>query len=237
MFLLLSIQGLIMAQSRSVWLAVTLLACVMLAVNPGFWRRIGWLKSVGGLACVVGLLVVLGYINQGAIKNRLSAEMDTTAQLLSGNFDEIRAHGKSIGVRYHMILFGLDHWKTRPWFGLGPGISKPLIRERWVASKKYNHLHNNYLEVLLRLGIAGTALIFLMLVLIVCGGWRAYRDQRIDRDLFVFLVAAITLPLLVSFFSFRMLHADWRYYWFLVGGALYSFGLFYRSDLPQSDRH
>jgi uncharacterized membrane protein YfcA len=64
-----------------------------------------------------------------------------------------------------------------------------------------------------------------MLALIVYGGWRAYREQRIDRDLFMFLVAAITLLLLVSFTNFRMLHTDWRYYWFLVGGALYSFSL------------
>jgi O-antigen ligase len=79
--------------------------------------------------------------------------------------------------------------------------------------------------MMLRLGIVGTTLIFVMLALIVYGGWRAYREQRIDRDLFMFLVAALTLHLLVCFTDFRMLHTDWRYYWFLVGGALYSFSL------------
>jgi O-antigen ligase len=228
LFLLFSVQGMIMAQTRAVWLSVALLACVLLLFNMRFWQRIGWRKSGILVITITGIVVLIGYANQSAIKKRFSKEMDTTVQLLSGDFEDIQAvdasgRVKSMGVRYHMIKFGIEHWKTSPWFGLGPGISKPLIKEHWVASKKFNHLHNNYLEMLLRLGLVGTMLIFVMLVSVFYGGWRAYREKRIDRDLFMFLVTALTLPLLVSFTSFRMLHADWRYYWFLVGGALYSF--------------
>ena len=231
-FLLISVQGVIMSQTRSVWLSLAVLSCVILLANLHIWKRVGRLKSVSVLICVAGLLFALIHANQGAIKKRFSAELDTAVLLLSGDFDAVDATDeqgrvKSIGVRFHMLVFAVEQWKKSPWFGLGPGISKPLIKEQWVASKTFNHLHNAYLEVLLRLGILGTALIFVMLVLIFYGGWRAYRDRRIDRDLCMFLVAATALPLLVGFTSFRMLHTDWRYYWFLFGGALYSFSLFY----------
>ena len=229
-FLLISVQGVIMSQTRSVWLSLTVVAFVLLLGNLHVWKRVGGLKSFVYLLGVTAVLVVLAYANQGAIKNRFYTEMDTTRELLSGNFDAIdtvdeQGRVKSIGVHYHLFLFALDHLKENPWFGLGPGISKPLIKEHWVASKTFHHVHNSYLEMMLRLGIVGTTLIFVMLALIVYGGWRAYREQRIDRDLFMFLVAALTLHLLVCFTDFRMLHTDWRYYWFLVGGALYSFSL------------
>lgn len=230
LFLLLSVQGLIMAQSRAVWLAVALLVCTLPVAYLLFMRRSHWHKVIGIMACVVALLGIFAYANQGALSMRFSEEIDTTLQMLAGDFDEIEAIDqqgeiKSMGIRYHMLLFGIEHWQENPWFGLGPGISKPLIKEHWVASKTFNHLHNNYLEMLLRLGIVGTGLIFAMLALIVHGSWRAYRKQRLDADLFLFLIAALVLPLLVSFASFRMLHTDWRYYWFLVGGTLYGFAL------------
>ena len=240
MLLMFSIQGIIMAQSRSVWLSVSLLTFILLLLNLHYWRRMGWFKTTMLVLGVAGLLLLLGYANQSTIKKRLATEIDTTIQLLSGNFGEIRAvdaegHVKSMGVRYHMLMFGIDHWKKNPWFGLGPGISEPLIKKQWVASKTYNHLHNSYLEMLLRLGISGTVLTFVMLAMIFYGGWLAYRERRIDRDLFLFLMAALTLLLLSSITEFRMLHTDWRYYWFLVGGALYSFSLFKPDSLTKSD--
>lgn len=236
--LLFSIEGIIVSRTRGVWLSVVILTTVLLAANIHLLKRIELSKLVISLLIGSTILTALGYFNYSTFERRLSYESETTSSILTGQFDQIealdkRGRPKSIGVRYHMLLFGLNHLKQNPLFGLGPGITKPLIQEHWVLGKKFKHLHNNYLEMLLRLGLVGTALIFLMLSLIFLYGWRAYHDGRADRDLFMLLVTAITLSLLLSFSSFRMFHADWRYYWFLFGGALFSFSLFSGSKSPR----
>lgn len=234
LLLLFSIQGVIVSRTRGVWLSLVILIAILLASNLHLLRPSNLAKSIVPLLLIALSSIALGYLNYSTFERRLSYERETTGSILTGDFAKIKAlddkgRPKSIGIRYHMFLFGLEHWQENPVFGSGPGITKPLMIEYWELGKKYKHLHNNYLEMLLRIGLIGTALILLMLSLLFYYGVQAYRGGKVDRDLFMILTAAIALSLLLSFSSFRMFHADWRYYWFLFGGAMFSFSL-----LPES---
>jgi O-antigen ligase len=153
--------------------------------------------------------------------------------LLGGKFDEIEAKG-SFGKRYHMLLFGWEHAQRNLLFGLGPGVTEPLMKSEWTKTRPHSDLHNGYLEILLRLGLVGAALFLALLVLLVQGSWRAYRAQRIPWDLFLLLMTALALHLLGTLTNFRMLNIDWRHYWLLFGGILFSIHWFNRSSAPAS---
>ena len=226
--LALCLQGVVIAQSRGVWLALLLVAAGLGIANIRHLRALGWRRNLGLALALAGALALFLHFNYRTIEIRLTLESGTVQNLLEGKLGAVRGVDSggnidSVGIRYHMLRFGYRHWMRNPLFGLGPGISKPLIKKRWPYEKTFNHLHNNYLELLLRFGIVGLGLVFAMLALILRGAHRAVREGRMDRDLFRYLVASLALVLMISLFSFRMLHVDWRFFWFLIGGTLYSF--------------
>lgn len=232
-FTFLSVQGIIVSQTRAVWLSLIVVFFMLIIAKLALFRRLGLMKSLVVVVLVGGILATTGYLNRSVLQSRFSAEIDTTTAIFSGEFDKIKAknkkgHVKSIGIRYHMLLFGVEHWLDNPLFGLGPGITEPLIRDQWKVSRTYSHLHDSYVEILLRLGLVGTGLILVILIMLLQDAKRARSQGRLDSDLFHLLVIALTLHLLVSFTNFRMLNGDWRYYWSLFGGILFTFSMFPR---------
>ena len=93
-----------------------------------------------------------------------------------------------------------------------------------------DHLHNSYLEILLRFGIIGALLLTVAALLLINAVVRAHRAGLIPRDYFLFLLGSFGLVAIWSLFDFRALHADWRAYWLLLAGAAYTFRLHGRSD-------
>ncbi len=239
--LFLSIQGIIVSQTRAVWLSLIVVFFMLIIAKLAFFKRLGAMKSVLVVVLVGGVLATTGYLNRSVLQSRFSAEIDTTSAIFSGEFGKIKARNKRgnikpIGVRYHMILFGIEHWLENPLFGMGPGITRPLVRDQWKLSRPFTHLHDSYIEMLLRLGLVGTGLILVLLILLVRDAKKARNQGRMDSDLFHLLVIALALHLLVSFTNFRMLNGDWRYYWFLFGGILFTFSLFPPAPaVPEND--
>ncbi|MCU7960880.1 MAG: O-antigen ligase family protein [gamma proteobacterium symbiont of Bathyaustriella thionipta] len=230
LFLALSMQGIFLSQSRGTWLSLIILAVLFLFAGAVFYKQLkpGNYRSVFA-AAIIGMLFI-GFFNYETLLQRVTTEMDTATELVSGNLQDIAPYDaqgnvKSIGIRYHMMLFGIEHWKKNPLFGLGPGITQPLVKDEWPwqGVKIYSDLHNAFIEILLRLGIIGFVLIALILLLLLRIGWRAHQEGRMSTDLLILLYAEIALHLLGALTNFRMLNYDWRYYWFLFAGILLSF--------------
>ena len=237
MFLFFSIEGVILSQSRGVWLMLIIIGLGCLLVYLAFQSGCGRHQSLRLISITVVISITIGYLNHETFFKRATTEVGTITNFLSGNLGEIKAYDdkgevQPMGIRHHMLLFGLEHWKKNPLFGLGPGITKPLMMEKWPYRhiKVYNDLHNGYVEMLLRLGIVGFLMIAAIIFLLIREGWIAYRHSLASGDLMLFLFAALALHLLVTATNFRMLNFDWRYYWFLFGGALLSFERSFSSD-------
>ena len=222
----------VMSQSRGAWIA---LAAVTMAIIVSEWMQPTSKKRRADLfllTLVIIMMAVLGYLNRELITSRVTQESGTIKQVIKGDFGEVSARNKdggvrSVGVRVHMMRFGVDSWRENPVFGYGPGATPLLLREKEEVSMGiYTDMHNIYLETLLRLGLVGAGLLLAGLCLIGYSAWRACREGFLDRDVFLVLAGAIALHLLVGFINFRMLDQDWRFYWWLFGGAMASFAIF-----------
>ena len=231
LLLLLMLQWVVISQSRGVWLALAVVAAGLMFAHRKRTAAMGWRRSLLIATVALALLSTLGYVNRDALLSRFGAEADSYARILSGDLQGV--HGvnedgsqRPVGLRVRMLLFGLEHTRDNVVFGSGPGVTRSLISEQGEASfRQFHDLHNAYLEVVLRLGLVGATLIGACLWLLGSESRQAYRRGSIDPDLYWVLVSAIALHLLVALTNFRMLNADWRFYWLLFGGALASFAI------------
>jgi len=233
------VQGLIMTQSRGAWLtAAVVIPPVTLAChwNPDGQRRRPWrlrvpLVGIALLGC--GTLVA---VNLRTVTARLADEREVFAAAWRGEFQAVPSVG--FGVRVHTFRFGVTKWLERPIFGWGPGATEYLISHSGLPQLRHaqmvegewrpgpnwlDHLHNTYLEVLVRFGLVGALLMVSTIGLLATGLWVAHREGRLPLDYCWFLTGTLGLMALWSLSDFRLLHPDWRSYWILMGGIMGTF--------------
>ena len=138
LLLLLAVQGLAVSQSRSALLALILTATGIVVFNWRTLLRRNMATIITALMIIAILVSSVGYLNRDGVMRRLLDEPDTYAKILTGRIDQVEAvyaNGvpRSAGIRVHLTRFGLAHWKENPLFGLGPGATKPLIRDKWTT--------------------------------------------------------------------------------------------------------
>lgn len=233
------IEGVIVSQSRITWLALILTLPPLLA-----WSIYGKLKRarpehykkfvVAGLLATA-LVTTLVAMNLGTFKHRLMDEWGTVNILLDGDFSNLPYHKESsIGVRVHLTRYGFNKWMERPLFGWGPGSSKWLIEKQDQEElRQWPHLHNTYIEVLVRLGVVGALFFAGILWLMLRTIRRAHQSGRLPTDLYMFLLGVFGMSLVWSVGEFRLVHSDWHFYWLLFGGIAYTYALHTRS--PQTN--
>lgn len=232
-------QGLIMTQSRGAWLTATMVIPAVSVVR--YWRAGGhkgrsWRLRLG----VVGVLILgcatLVLVNFSAVTTRLVQEREMFGAAWRGDLDAVPTVG--FGVRVHAFRFGVLRWLERPLFGWGPGSTEYLIgrsglpqlrHSEWVEGgwregrAWLDHLHNTYLEILVRFGLVGAFLMLSVLGLLVRSLLVAHREGRVPLDYAWFLAGALGLMGIWSLSDFRLLHPDWRSYWILMGGIMGTF--------------
>jgi len=214
---------LVESQGRMAWLSLALLAPVLLAIRawltdtPHGRRR--WL--VGG---AVAIIVIASATQIDIIRERLEVESEVASRVLSGDLEHI-GYG-SIGVRVHMLDYGVGKWLERPWLGWGPGALPALLSIHPEAQMHYQDLHNLYLELLVRVGMLGSLPFVIAVAVILLAGGRALRERWLPTDLALILVGGLTMHLLLALTNMRGLNVDWRHVWMLFGGALASLPLF-----------
>ena len=242
------VQGLIMTQSRGAWLTAAIVIPPVTMVR--YWKADGqqgrswrFRAALVGVA-LLGCATLVG-VNLRTVTTRLSEEREVFAAAWRGDFQAVPSAG--FGVRVHTFRFGVTKWLERPFFGWGPGSTEYLISHSGLPQLRHSeliegewqegpnwldHLHNTYLEILVRFGLVGALLILSVLGLLARGFWVAHREGRLPSDYCWFLTGALGLMALWSLSDFRLLHPDWRSYWILMGGIMGTSWM--RRGLPES---
>lgn len=233
------VQGLIMTQSRGAWLTAVMVIPAITMVH--YWRAGGhkgrsWRLRLGVLGVLIVGCATLVVVNLGTVTNRLLQEREIFAAAWRGDLDAVPTVG--FGVRVHTFRFGVTTWLQRPLFGWGPGSTEYLISHSGLPQLRHSepreagwrqgdgwldHLHNTYLEILVRFGLVGALLMVAALGMLVRGLWVAHGENRLPLDYAWFLTGTLGLIALWSLSDFRLLHPDWRSYWILMGGIISTF--------------
>lgn len=219
------LQILILTQSRGAWLSVfavfplVVIAWAWSAVKHGKGKQV--LIAIVATVALVAVVLVAGYAD--VIKKRLGQEHQTYNAILSADLDKIP--NSSVGVRIHAFAYGLQKWWQRPLFGWGTGDTKWLLKQHPTngAVRVMAHFHNQYIELLVRLGLVGFLLAAAIVGLLLIRLWRCYRAGRVAKDMFLFLGGSYGLIAVWGLSAHRMTHVDWGFYWLLLSGACYAF--------------
>jgi O-antigen ligase len=214
------LQFVIISGSRNVWLAVLLIFPPIL-----FFRYRHLLKSqrfqlprkwvivpAAFLAVVLSILMIGSY---NSVAERLGREHDDFERLVKLETDGYNQYG--FGVRILLNLFGIEKFKERPVFGWGAGTD--------FSNFGMPHLHNSYLEILVRFGLIG-ALAFALLAFFLFKGllW-AKSNTGIPLDLWLFLLGTLLLTALWCLTDYRLSRIDFRFFFIFIAGIAYTFHL------------
>lgn len=217
------LQCVIWSQSRGAWLS--LLPCLLLALGWFFYRnRTGrWIALL-----VLTTLIGVGMYNRDTIGERFGAEQATLQLLMQGKFDEIRSGDErggnySIGTRINMFRAGLDALAEHPLIGAGPAAPRLLLKAHPdPILRQWNDFHNAPVDLAVRFGAIGLLLLAGgVLATAACGLGSDFR-RAYGGDLQLLLWIGFALLILSSLSNFRLLNFDWRYWLFLVTGAMAS---------------
>ena len=236
-------QGLIISQSRGVWLAIffaipTIFATLKFTRQSKKQPKVSLLLPLLSMGIILALILAL---NWQTIMQRISAEHQELNTVVTQGLTE--APLTSSTYRLHLWGFGLNKWLERPFTGWGPGTTYALIDAennpalRDVRNISFDHLHNAYLEVAFQLGLIGIILIALICGLIVSRIMEAYGKKRISIYFLAFLFSNFVLIAVYSLTDFRHLHWNWRFYWLLIAGITYAFTLMTFKLQPEQRKH
>jgi O-antigen ligase len=224
-------QGLIISQSRGVWLAILfalpiLFLTLRYAGPPRQHNPIRLRYPIIGLGVIITLILAL---NWNTISQRITSESNEWSAIVNQGLDQAPLGASS--YRLHLWQFGLRKWLERPFFGWGPGTTYALIdAENNIAlqdppGSSLDHLHNAYLEVVFQFGIFGIVLVALVCGVLIYKLMECYRRKRLSIYFLAFLMSHFMLIAIYSLTDFRHLHWNWRFYWLIIAGATLAFGL------------
>ncbi|MET0043061.1 MAG: O-antigen ligase family protein, partial [Candidatus Thiodiazotropha sp. 6PLUC3] len=141
-------QGLIISQSRGVWLAI-FFAIPTIFLTLKFTRQSKRQPKVSLLIPLTTMGVILALIlalNWNTILQRVSSEQQELGVVISEGLNQ--APLTSTTYRLHLWEFGLNKWLERPFTGWGPGTTHALVEaEKNPALRDhrdvgFDHLHN-----------------------------------------------------------------------------------------------
>ncbi len=233
-----AITGIVITQTRSMWLGFTA-ALMLLGWLQGLrlsrhrlWR---WISAVLLSLAMVPLLVVFARLD--IVETRSAAEESTVQSLLSGRFGDIPFD--SAGIRIHSWLEGLDWFAARPLLGWGGrGRNLVISESQWFTpeiKQTYRHLHNSYLDVAVNYGVVGLALLLLMWFWFVRIALQAARRGHLPTDLLHFFLCFMVLWAVVNFFESFVFYTSGIYVFSLIGGLILS--CHWRSTLQTGTPH
>lgn len=219
-------EMLFLTESRSVLLSLIVsLPCLLLIK---IWRMPTLaLRRSSLAACLVLVvaIVILGVLNRQSISHRVGKTAQSVAAISTFQLDQIPQ--TSLGQRVRMYLFGGKSWLERPIVGWGPGVEATQMLPNAPISpyknEPYPHLHDGYLEVLVRFGLVGFGLSCVLVLLLARGLYRGWRRGDVPEDIALFFLTASLLTALTNLSDFRMVHGYYRYFTILLLGLIYGY--------------
>ncbi|MGV8838885.1 MAG: O-antigen ligase family protein [Bauldia sp.] len=169
----------LLSQSRAAWMAVPVLAIVMIVyLAARYGRRTA---AFAGIA-LAALAAVVGFFAQDAIEERIG---ETIAMFRGFDFGQQRDRNSpeySLDQRALMLVYGMDAFRERPLLGYGPQNAVAEVQRRAAADgytiDDFGHLHNEMLTEAVGNGLVGLVTLLLVLAAPVVVALRAPRDER-----------------------------------------------------------
>ncbi len=212
------VEGHLLTQARSAWLASALVLPIALALRYP-------LRSRGSrLGMSLALLIAGGVVfaHWPLIEERF--DFAGVEALLEGR----ARNDASLSVSHRLWIwrFGMERWQEHPLLGWGIGASGPLLAlapYRFHGQEPFAHFHNAYLEVLVEEGLLGLSLWIALIAIVLGACWRSLRRGLVQRPLGIFLFGSFAMWSLWSLFDVHLTQTHGRFYWLLLMGAMYSF--------------
>ena len=190
---LMSLTGVLIGQTRAVWLAL----CVAAVVGIAIWLM--WLakshgarhmlRSVVIVACV-SVVIGMGavYAFKDTLSQRIARESPVIEKVLDGDLQNIPY--SSVGLRIHTWVAASEWIAERPLVGWG-GEGRGLVIDHtpWLSNwtrDNIGHLHNFFLEVWVAYGVLGVGVIAALAFWIGRGTWLAWRAGVVPNDMALF---------------------------------------------------
>ena len=207
----------LVAQSRAAWMLMAVVVPLVALWLLGQRTRAAGQGAVmvALLAGVLATLLLMAYFD--VVVARFAEETETVRRVLEGDWSAVPY--TSGGLRIHLWRLGAGWWAEAPWVGNGPAASPALIRAAGVPQLQDMHdVHNVALDLLVRLGLAGLFAYVAMLGLALRSWVGARRRGLVPEDLFLVVLAALSLDILVGLTNCRTLSTDGRFFWLLFVG-------------------
>ncbi len=217
--LLAAFSGVVLPQSRSAWLA-----CLL--VFPWLWflrKRQGSFRFPGKPAWVFLLLVLIlaGAYGQSMIERTKQDRAMLRTVLQDGLQDFRPANMTSAGTRVILWQEGVRRWLEKPLTGWGPRRTTYLTEPLWSSFHidKARDFHNSYLELLVRTGVFGIVLFAVLVYIALRSLYAGFRARWFTLDLALFVLGALLLFAICSFFNDRLDHMGRNFLSLFIGAA------------------
>jgi O-antigen ligase len=225
------LESLVLSQTRGVWLASAVV--FPLALLFRYKRLLGnhaivSIKNLFVLALIIGMAWLFLNKNYTTLINRVNSEQLRSAPEVVKKQFEGQEVLMTTSVGYRKILWeiGWRKWRERPIFGWGPGTTELLLKQEAhpllsqsitlkdgsIQTLSLPHLHNLYLEFLVRFGLFGTLLILTMPMALLANLRKAQAKGIVPWDYACFLFAGWGLLAIMVFFDFQIFKYAWRNY-------------------------
>ncbi len=214
---------LLVSYSRGSWIAFLVVApFAVFSAWRDVLKRVSFKRATLAVCGLLAIAVLPFLANLERVKARFTEEAPALEVALEQGTRH--APSDSIGYRLRLWTLGTEKWSERPILGWGPGGARALIATGDdTGLRTFRHLHNGYLQVLVEFGIVGALLVAAALFLAVKALWNARRRVIVPHSVYVFLLGALGISLIWSLSNFQAVHVPWRYFWFLLAGAMYGY--------------
>ncbi len=206
----------ILTLSRGAFIAAVPFALIFVVL---YWRQVFTLRNV-----VLGAIVLS--LSLTAVYNILeSVSPDALDKFIGHATLEdvlVKKQGESGFGRLEAFGQALEAWDTKPVFGIGLGNFGPYVAHYPLITpgSGWDIVNNEYLELLAEIGLVGTALFFVILIMILWRSVIAYRASKDEylRAVLVGLTAAmIGIFTQYNFFSTLYIIHIWILFGLLIG--------------------
>lgn len=121
------------------------------------------------------------------------------------------------------VRLGAGYHRTAPGTGGQPAIEQHLtLQNGREVTLNLSHLHDLYLEILVRFGLLGAVLFFSLPMMLLWGVGKAYTHGVVPWDYVCFIFAGWGFTAIVAFFDFQLFKFAWRNYCVIWAALTYA---------------
>lgn len=202
----------IMSQTRAVYFALFIV--LITSIPLGFHQS----KTLKSKAIIVLFLAIscgfsLYTLDDSKFLHRFFNESQTVAAIIENQPEKVPY--TSIGVRYHTWLAAFKSIEDSPIFGKGDLAQELAIKNSDILPEyirnEFKHMHNSYIELLLRYGVIGLSWYILFITYITYQSYINMKYGRINRKTFNFLIYFLVFWSIANLFESYLFYSTGKF--------------------------